>query len=168
MKVAAWLQAAEGWETAVLKPAIGQSGNGVTLIEAGDAVPPSPARHIVQPFLPAIRETGELTMTFIGGAFSHAVLRRPAPGEWRANARYGVTLEAAGPSPAALAAARSALAALPEPALYARIDGLTRAGGFTVTEVELIEPALFLDFYPDHAERIAGNMAQRLGQELRP
>lgn len=152
--------AAEGWRTAVLKPAIGQSGNGVTLIRADDPadIPPSAARHVLQPYLPAIREAGELTMVFVAGRFSHAVLRRPAAGEWRANSRYGVVLEPAVAPPAALAEARLALAALPGTPAYARIDGLVGEAGFTVTEVELIEPALFLHLCPERAGMVADDL----------
>lgn len=40
----------------------------------------------------------------------------------------------------------------PNPPAYARVDGLIRPGqGFLITEVELIEPALFLHLYPDRA-----------------
>lgn len=149
----------EGWTRAVLKPAIGQSGNGVTLLDLADQAQwPAfrPGRHVLQPFLREITETGETTLSFFGGEFSHAVLRRPAAGEWRANSQYDVRLERAEPDGTVIETARRALAALPASPAYARVDGLIRPGGFLVTEVELIEPALFLHLYPGRAARMTG------------
>ena len=99
---------------------------------------------------------GEISLIHIRGAFSHALLRRPTVGEWRANSQYGAAVEKARPDAATLAAARSALDALPAVPAYARVDGcLSPERGFTVTEVELIEPALFLHLWPGKAGRIA-------------
>lgn len=148
----------EGWGRAVLKPAIGQSGNGVTLLELariGNWPQMPPGAHVLQEFQADIGETGETTLTFFGGAFSHAVLRRPAAGEWRANSQYGVALERIRPDKAVIEVARRALAALPTPPAYVRVDGIARPGReFLVTEIELIEPALFLHLCPGKAERI--------------
>lgn len=53
--------------------------------------------------------------------------------------------------------APGALDALPTIPAYARVDGLARPGqGFLVTEIELIEPALFLHLCPEGAARLAG------------
>lgn len=150
----------EGWPKAVLKPAIGQSGNGVTLLDLADIKEwPAlwPGTHVLQPFLSEIIEAGETTLTFVGGMFSHAVLRRPAAGEWRANSQYGVTLERVEPDETIVEVARRAVAALPAPPAYVRVDGLARPGqGFLVTEVELIEPALFLHLCPERAAGMVG------------
>jgi hypothetical protein len=50
-----------------------------------------------------------------------------------------------------VSAARAALAVLPEPPLYARIDGVETSGGFLIMEVEVIEPGLFLTHAPPAA-----------------
>lgn len=108
------------------------------------------------PFLPALCDRGEISLIHIRGAFSHALLRRPTVGEWRANSQYGAVVEKARPDTATLAAVRSALDALPAVPAYARVDGcLSPERGFTVTEGELIEPALFLHLWPGKAGRIA-------------
>ena len=153
------MMAERGWGRAVLKPAVGQSGNGVALLDRdriGDWPRLAGGRYILQPFLPALRDRGEISLIHVRGAFSHAVLRRPAAGEWRANSQYGAAVGKARPDPVTLAAARSALDALPASPAYARVDGcLSPERGFTVTEVELIEPALFLHLWPGKAEGIA-------------
>ena len=48
--------------------------------------------------------------------------------------------------------AQAALAAAPAPATYARVDMVAQAtGDLLIMELELIEPALFLDHAPDAA-----------------
>jgi hypothetical protein len=38
---------------------------------------------LVQPFLPEIQSTGELSLLFFDGTFSHAVCKRPKAGDYR-------------------------------------------------------------------------------------
>ena len=60
------------------------------------------------------------------------------------------------------AVARAALAALPVPPLYARIDGVETAAGFQIMEVEVNEPGLFFPHAPDAAVRFAEALLRRL------
>lgn len=100
---------------------------------------------LVQPFLPGIVEEGEHSLIFIDGEFSHGLIKRPAPGDYRVQSLYGGWDTAVTPAPADLAAAQAVIAGLPFPApLYARID-LVRGpdGGLLLMEAELIEPFLY-------------------------
>lgn len=153
-----------GWDCAVLKPAIGQSGNGVRLVHSGDRLEKFLEPQILQPWLSQIRK-GELSMVFLNGDYSHAVLRRPPDGEWRANSQYGVQLTPAVPPDIAIKIALACLASLPDRPLYARIDGLMVEECFLLTELELIEPALFLDIVPEAAGRFADAVRTRLRSE---
>ena len=90
-----------------------------------------------------------------------------APGEWRANSAYGAQIESVTPHPEWLACAEAALRCLPEPPLYARVDGLISEGGsgesgFSINEVELIEPALYPQLRPAFARELAAALASRL------
>lgn len=150
---------------AVLKPCWGGSGLAVGLTrratiaedlaraaaEAGDRP------WMVQEFLPAIATAGETSFVFLDGHFAHAVLKRPAAGEFRVNSRYApLPPELVTPPPAHVAAAARVLAALPEMPLYARIDGTEdAAGGFLCLEAEVIDPALFLHLAPASAAGFA-------------
>ncbi len=100
---------------------------------------------LVQPFLPGIVEEGEHSLIFIDGQFSHGLIKRPAPGDYRVQSLYGGWDTAVTPAPADLAAAQAVIAGLPFPApLYARID-LVRGpdGTLLLMEAELIEPFLY-------------------------
>jgi hypothetical protein len=58
--------------------------------------------------------------------------------------------------------ARAVLDTLPVTPLYARVDGLPRADGYALMELEVIEPGLALDLSDDAAERFAEATVRRL------
>ena len=151
-----------GWEQAVVKPASGASGHSVELLQratlaeqvAGLADEARQAGVVVQEFLPKIAE-GELSLVYFDGVFSHAIRKRPPPGEFRSNSRYKPTRTAEMPPPGVTRQGAVCLATLPEMPLYARVDGVVRDGVLIVIEVEVLEPALAMDFDPPSAERFA-------------
>jgi glutathione synthase/RimK-type ligase-like ATP-grasp enzyme len=116
---------------------------------------------LVQEFLPEI-EDGELSLVYFDGVFSHAVRKRPPKGEFRVNSRFGATRSAETPSYDAAEQGAGALRALPELPLYARVDGVIRDGELIVIEVEVLEPALFMEFDPAAADRFADGTMRRL------
>ncbi len=122
-----------GWPRAVVKPSTGASGHSVELLtrDAVAAALPHLAGEelLVQEFLPEIAE-GELSLVYFDGVFSHAIRKRPPHGEFRVNARFGATRAAETPSAAVAEQGAAALRALPEPPLYARVDGVIRDGVF--------------------------------------
>ncbi|HEX8778176.1 MAG TPA: hypothetical protein VF738_08650 [Rhodanobacter sp.] len=126
-----------------------------------------PGDYLLQPFVPAVVEQGEWSLLFFGGEFSHAVVKRPAVGDYRVQSQYGGRTDAVEPDAAILAAARHALATCAGLGLgditYARVDGVVVDGRFLLMELELIEPFLFLADRPDAAEHCARSVATRLG-----
>lgn len=161
---------ATGWTQAVVKPASGASGHSVELLQratlagqiAGLADEARQAGVVVQEFLPEIAE-GELSLVYFDGVFSHAIRKRPPPGEFRTNSRYKPIRTAESPPPEVTQQGASCLATLPEMPLYARVDGIVRDGVLIVIEVEVLEPALALDVDPPGAERFAEATMRRLG-----
>ena len=133
---------------------------------------PAALDFLVQPFVPEIVSAGEWSLLYFGGSFSHAVIKRPASGDYRVQSEYGGSLESIEPAAATLAAAENALAAVTamgyRDLAYARVDGVICAGHFLIMELELIEPFLFLTEQPQAAERLARQLATRLNpQSLR-
>jgi glutathione synthase/RimK-type ligase-like ATP-grasp enzyme len=163
----------EGWDRAVVKPATGASGHSVELLQRATlhsqvAALSDESRSsgvVVQEFLPEIAE-GELSLVYFDSVFSHALRKRPPPGEFRSNSRYKPTRTAETPPPAVTAQGVACLAALPERPLYARVDGVVRDGTLIVIEVEVLEPALFMEFDPPSADRFAAATLERLKQGL--
>jgi glutathione synthase/RimK-type ligase-like ATP-grasp enzyme len=120
--------------------------------------------YLVQPFLPEIQSEGEWSLIYLDGEFSHAVLKRPADGDYRVQDDFGGTSTLADPSAAVRAAADAVLAAVDSRTtpVYARIDGVVAAGRFLLMELELIEPYLFLPQHPTAAPQFAAAVSSRL------
>jgi len=122
--------------------------------------------YLVQPFVPEIVSDGEWSLLYFGGEFSHAVIKRPATGDYRVQTEYGGSVEPILPSAATLASAGQALAVVA--ALghgdqgYVRVDGVICDNRFLIMELEMIEPFLHLDGRPQAAERFAQQLAERL------
>lgn len=123
--------------------------------------PEGPA--MIQPYLKSIETEGETSLLFFGGRFSHAVNKRPVPGDFRIQIQFGGLYRAVTPDAAAMALAEQVLAAVEEPLLYARID-LARddAGAWVLMEAELIEPDFYLDHDPANGSGFAEAVRNRL------
>lgn len=140
---------ARGWSRAVVKPVVDlgaarlkrvpATGVASALAELGD-----PA--MVQPFLPSLEAEGELSIIFLGGEVAHVVRKRPADGDFRVQEHYGASHQPVDPPTDGLELARAVLATLDEPPLYGRVDMVRDLDdALCVIELELIEPALYLD-----------------------
>jgi hypothetical protein len=102
---------------------------------------------MVQPYLPAIEESGEVSLIYFGGRFSHAISKRPQPGDFRVQPEYDGIIAAYDPAPDELQAAERILAAVEEDLLYARVDLVRGLSGTPeLIELELIEPDLYLGY----------------------
>jgi glutathione synthase/RimK-type ligase-like ATP-grasp enzyme len=163
------LLAERGWSDAILKPAVAGGSLGLHrvshraaaqehlegLLERGDAM--------AQPFLGSITG-GELSIICLDGEPSHAVRKTPRAGDIRVQPEHGGLVERAEPDEREAEVARTVLAALPHPALYARVD-LVRSGGGEplLIELECIEPRLFLSHDGAAAGRVVDAVQRRLG-----
>lgn len=161
--------AARGWDEAVVKPSVSASAFRTSRVgrgrEGGQAALDDVLSHsdaLIQPFLPEIESEGEWSFIFLGGEFSHAVLKSPRAGDFRVQKEHGGRAERREPPPGLLIQARDAAVAGPRPCLYARVDGVRRGGELLVVELELIEPFLFLSYAPGAARRFAAAIKARL------
>lgn len=146
----------------VIKPAISGGADGTFRLGGGDALPDAVQGRsmLIQPMMPAIQREGEFSLFYFGGAFSHAILKRPSAGDFRVQEQFGGRETAVDAPPAACRLAEASLAAAPQPALYARVDMVRDAAGqFCLMELELIEPALFLQFALDQGGALAKAVA---------
>jgi glutathione synthase/RimK-type ligase-like ATP-grasp enzyme len=136
----------------VIKPPVSASATGTHRLAPNDDLPPDSRGRpmIVQPLIEEIARTGEFSLMLFDGEFSHAVVKRPKAGEFRVQPHLGgVTLPSKAP-PGAVQLAQQALAAAPAKAHYARVDMVPDDDGvLRIMELELIEPALFLDHASD-------------------
>ncbi|MGC9538589.1 ATP-grasp domain-containing protein [Streptomyces sp. UG1] len=115
---------------------------------------------MLQPYVKSIDVSGERALQFYGGRLLHAsrkgaVLSPGTPYDERKVAHPG--LEPWTPTPAELAVAERALAAVPEAGelLYARVDLVDGEDGQPrVMELELVEPNLFLSLHTASVPRV--------------
>lgn len=136
----------------VIKPAISGGADGTHRMAAEGAIPADALgqRRLVQPLMRGILAEGEFSLFFFGGKFSHAIVKRPAAGDFRVQEQFGGRETVWEASDAAQALALAALAAAPAPPVYARVDMVGDAAGrLCIMELELIEPSLFLHHAPD-------------------
>lgn len=134
--------------------------------EAALAALPRDSHYVVQPFIAEVLEEGEWSLLFFGRRYSHAVIKRPAAGDFRVQSDFGGTAQLAEPPTHVLASAQRALdatAALGHADIaYARVDGVVAGGRFRLMELEMIEPYLHLGVWPEAAECFAAQLADRL------
>lgn len=145
-------RAALGVEEVVVKPAVSGGADGTHRVAPGAPIPTDARgqRRLVQPLMPGILADGEYSLFFFGGAFSHAIVKRPASGDFRVQEQFGGRETRWDASDPARLLAAAALAAAPAPPVYARVDMVGDAAGVLhIMELELIEPSLFLHHAAD-------------------
>ncbi|MCA0360847.1 MAG: hypothetical protein LCH41_07310 [Armatimonadetes bacterium] len=97
---------------------------------------------MLQPYLPEVERGGEISCVCLGGRFSHAVVKAP-----RFNDEHeAVVLGEA--DAAALDLVHRVLAELDSSILYARVDLMRHQNQWVLSELELVEPSLFLTQNP--------------------
>lgn len=153
---------ARGWEDCVVKPAVSAASFRTRRFaraerSAGQAFLKSLCAHrdaLVQPAVAGFDDPGERAHVWIAGEHLHCVRKQP---------RYAGQEErvsgALAPEPAERALLHRVLAALPPAVradlLYARLDLVPGPGGAPlVSELELIEPSLFLIQHPPALARL--------------
>lgn len=151
----------------VIKPPVSASAYGTHRIRLGDAVPADAAGKsmMVQPFLPSVMEEGEYSLMLFDGEFSHSIIKRAKPGDYRVQPHLGGTEITCAVPNGALEVAKAALEAAPAAAAYARVDLIRLADGtLGVIELELIEPSLWLEHAPDQGASFVAAVAARVRQ----
>ena len=155
------------WGRCVVKPRVGASGIGVVVVDGpDDAGRLRGGPWVVQPLVESVHTVGETSVFVFGGRAAAQVGKRPAGDEVRVHEEYGGRSVAAPLDPERAALAERAVAWVGErfgvaPA-YARIDVMWWQDAWVVSELELIEPGLYLDVDPTIAEPFAETVANLL------
>lgn len=155
--------------TAVVKPATGAGGIGVCVVERWDddrlaGMVGGP--WVVQPLVESVRTRGESSVFVLDGVAVSQVDKHPGHGEVRVHETHGGRSQVAALDPVradrALEAVRAAEALLERRLDYARVDLLWWDGRWCVSELELIEPGLYLDVLPGNADAFADLVVRAL------
>jgi glutathione synthase/RimK-type ligase-like ATP-grasp enzyme len=161
---------AKGWDDIVIKPTISGGAYRTHRLRVADL--PEYQGEIdqilvdrgllVQPFLPEILESGEVSLAFFDGVFSHALRKRPKNGDYRVQFQFGGTTEDVDLDPAVVEGARACALAAPSLPVYARVDGIIRGQEFLLMELEVFEPLMYLFRHPEAPARFARAIEGRL------
>ncbi len=165
--VAELRDAVAGLGTAVVKPRVGAGGRGVRVVTADEEHGADGGPWIVQPVVESVRTTGEVSVYVFDGVAASRLDKLPAAGEIRVHEEYGgSTVAGALDADSARVAVESFAAAGrvrgAEPA-YGRADLMWWEDRWVLSELELVEPGLYLDVLPGNAEPFADLVARRLG-----
>jgi glutathione synthase/RimK-type ligase-like ATP-grasp enzyme len=163
--------------TAVVKPRVGAGGAGLIVVadpddrRLGRMVPSHPDHPevggpwVVQPLVESIRTHGEVSVYVIDGRLTQRFDKRPGADDVRVNEEFGGSVRAVEMGEVGDLALR-AYDAMGErfgrPMDYLRVDLLQWGGGWAVSELELIEPGLYLDVSPANAGPYADLLESRI------
>jgi hypothetical protein len=140
------------WKKIVIKPAISAGSHLTEVYETSDLSEESFKKivsghdRLIQPFIEEVIESGEISMIYFNGKFSHAVLKKPKAGDFRVQSKFGGLYELFHPDQELIERGLSVISQIREPLLYGRVDGVLLGGKFHLMELELIEPDLYFQF----------------------
>lgn len=163
----------KNWTQAVVKPTISAAADNTFLVSL-ESVTARQAKFdqllqqgglLVQEFAPEVQERGEWSLMFFGGQYSHAVLKRPAGGDFRVQRHLGGSHGSAEPARTLVDQAAAAVSAAGADLLYARVDGIERAGSLFLMELEIIEPLLFFADNPKAPDHFAEVLIKQLAMK---
>ncbi len=152
-----------GWDRVVIKPSISASAHNTWRSSHREAVADDTRfqemvrrqRTMVQPYIQEVESRGEWSLFYFGGNYSHAVVKRPKPGDFRVQHELGGVYERREPDALLIDQGRRALQAAPDQCLYGRVDGFEIEDRFVLLELELLEPSMALAYDPGAPGRFA-------------
>ncbi len=167
----AHLLSSAGWDEAVVKPAIAGGARHTYRItrrncEEHEEIFQELIRSesmLIQPFLQNIITQGEVSLMVMNGTFTHSIIKRAIPGDFRVQDDFGGTVHPYDASDEERRFAERVVRACDPLPLYARVDVINDDSGTpVVSELEIIEPELWFRFHPPAASKLAGAVADSL------
>jgi glutathione synthase/RimK-type ligase-like ATP-grasp enzyme len=182
-----WVHRGSSWhppaDDYVIKPSVGSGGRDAARYRTQSVEVADGHVHrlhdegytvMVQPYQPTVDAAGETSIVFFGGSYSHALNKAAL-----LRADVGVTdrlweqmvITPVEPRNDQRTAAESVMRAVDHrfgPIGYGRVDLIDGEDGTPlVLELELVEPALFLDHAPDAALRFAVHLQSQVSRDAR-
>ncbi len=154
----------QSWQQAVIKPVISANAEQTWLTSLSTArqdqsrieeLLQTHSELMVQKFIDEIKSNGEWSFIFFDDNFSHSVLKLPKEGDFRVQENLGGTCISKRPPGYLAEQAQKVVDAVDDKCLYARVDGIEVDKQLLLMELELIEPALYLEKHPKAPTRFA-------------
>lgn len=163
-------------ERFTIKPTVGAAARGLRVFAPGeyDAADDyardllSREGLICQRFVESVPVDGEVSVMFIGGAdpscVTHAVRKIAKPGDVRVQSDFGGTVHHEELTAELIDVSSKAMACAPEDVAYGRVDLVAEPEGWSVIEMELVEPELFFSSCGDAPRALASWVRERVGR----
>ncbi len=157
-------------EKVVIKPAVSLNGQDTYLLVSSELLEIEKVIKellkerdvLIQEFIPEVKTSGEVSLVFFDGKFSHAIKKIPSREEFRVHSEYGGTRVSVTPSIDIINQAERVLAMIGESLLFCRVDIVEKEGVAILIEAEIIDPMLFLGYSEGAPERFAKAIKKRL------
>lgn len=156
------------WKKAVIKPAFSAGSYLTEVFETAEAdkintqykTIASQKELLLQQFMPEIQTVGETSIIFFNKKFSHAVNKKPVPGDFRIQVQFGGIYRVTHPDAELIAKAQKIVDTYPGKLLYARVDGIVIDNELHLMEVECIEPDLYFNLSEGSLERFVNAIVE--------
>ena len=152
------------WKHIVIKPAISASAFNTYKIINDEIEQKEQLFHellqthdmLVQPFFPTISELGEASLMVFGGKFTHAILKKAKAGDFRVQDDFGGTVHDYNPTQEEIKFAEKVFQSCTSLPIYGRVDIVWDSNKHIyLSELEIIEPELWIRNRPESANKIA-------------
>jgi len=152
------------WKHIVIKPAISASAFNTYKITNDEIEQKEQLFHellqthdmLVQPFFPTISELGEASLMVFGGKFTHAILKKAKAGDFRVQDDFGGTVHDYNPTQEEIKFAEKVFQSCISLPIYGRVDIVWDSNKHIyLSELEIIEPELWIRNRPESANKIA-------------
>lgn len=153
-----------GWSKTVLKPTVSGAGRhtyklSINNIDSHENIYRELIDNesmILQEFQINITEKGEAAFILFNGKFSHSLLKKTKPGDFRVQDDFGGTVHTYDAKPEEIKFAEEVVSICSPLPLYARVDIIRDNNNKpAVGELELIEPELWFRYHPPAADVFA-------------
>jgi glutathione synthase/RimK-type ligase-like ATP-grasp enzyme len=154
-----------GWDECVIKPQISTSGHGTyrfnlsTLEEIRSLLKDSREDFIVQPFAEEVVTEGEWSFVFFDNEYLHCILKKPNEGEFLVQKGTKIIVQ---PQEWMIQEAKKIVKTINMPVLQMRVDVIRQKDSLKIMEVEMIEPSLYLRYFPQSEKIVAQKLCEKL------
>lgn len=166
------MAAQNNWTDLVVKPTIAGGGY-LTYKYGADELDERQAQFdalvqdrdmLVQGYIPSITKRGEASLMVFGGVFTHSILKRAKTGDFRVQDDFGGSVHPYEHTPDEVALAQKVMAQCSDVPAYGRVDIVWNEHDEPmVSELEIIEPELWVRNAPWSADYFAKAIANKLG-----
>jgi glutathione synthase/RimK-type ligase-like ATP-grasp enzyme len=155
----------KGWKDCVIKPQISADGhhtyrfNLSNIEHIQNTLKNFDEQFMIQPFAEEVMSEGEWSFVFFGKEYIHCILRKTPEDQFRVQGGKRIPIQ---PPDWMLREAEHILEIINLPALQTRVDLIRRGDEIRIMEIELIEPSLYLKFFPGSEKIIAKKISEKL------